>query len=203
MAVADLQNAGYLDFLLRRSETRRPLNMLANVFDEVQDYRIQSVAWRDFEKAAVFLAKIGREATIMSNDVDYPALKRLLSKVAQMIELERRRVRARTNASYLGAWERLWPGHPRRQGIQRRIDLDARLQIQAAKMFRTFLHRDEGVSLRTIARLVVLTYIICGLAMESQEDGLLRIVGLGPNRTISVRSVEEKLRRGRIRGTAF
>ena len=62
-------------------------------------------------------------------------------------------------------------------------------------MFRTFLHRDEGVSLRTIARLVVLVYYIAELATENQKDGCLWT----SNRVITVRSVEDKVRRKGIR----
>jgi hypothetical protein len=62
-------------------------------------------------------------------------------------------------------------------------------------MFRTFLREDEGVSLRTIARLVVLVYKAAGLASEIKNDGVLRLPD--SHHAISVRSVEEKLRRRR------
>jgi hypothetical protein len=99
--------------------------------------------------------------------------------------------------SPMGPWELLWKDHPRMENLRRQLDLDARLQIQAAKMFRTFLHEDQGVSVRTIARLVVLVYQTAGLASEMGTEGFLRIVD--SRRKITVRSVEEKLRRKGIR----
>jgi hypothetical protein len=89
--------------------------------------------------------------------------------------------------SPLGVWERLWSRHARAETIRREIDLDARLQKQAAKMFRTFPSEDEGVSLRTIARLVVLVYQVGGIASYDKQTGQLVIVNSRPryNRTFS------------------
>jgi hypothetical protein len=65
-------------------------------------------------------------------------------------------------------------------------------QLQLAKMFLT---KENGVSLRTIARLVVLVYFVAELA--SKWDGRLQIGDSSD--FLSVRAVEEKLHRNRIR----
>ncbi len=82
------------------------------------------------------------------------------------------------------AWEQFWPRRPRSETISRGIDLDTRLQLQCAKMFRIFL---PAASVQTIARLIVLVYLVTGLAIETTYG--LSIVRR--RRPITVRSVRE------------
>src|SRR5467141_3780746 len=218
-AVAELQSAGYaqkskatpqddervsmFDFVLCKPGHRwRPKQMLGNILGEVEDYRQQKRDWNEkYRKTELFLARIGRSTFLRSKRVGAEVLKQLLMNTANLIEEQRRLVknlRNPTQRSPLGVWEQLWPNHIRRASIKREIDLDTRLQLQTAKMLRTFLHKDEGVSLRTIARLVVLVYKTAGLASLDSEDGTLFIAG--SRRTITCRSVEEILRHNRIDG---
>ena len=191
------------DFVLCMSiHGRRPREMLRRILDEIEDYKKQKLIWKEkYRETERFLARIGRSIFRRGKRAGEEALKQLLKNTANLIEEQRRLVknlRDPTQRSPLGVWERLWMNHPRRTSINRGIDLDTGLQLQIAKMLRTFLHKDEGVSLRTIARLVVLVYQVAGLAnMDVKNDTL---VIAGSQRTISVRSVEEILRRNRIEG---
>jgi len=207
-AVEDLKRAGYSEGNVRTSmftfvrcepsEGWRPREMLRNVFAEVLDYMKQRLAWKkEFRDIQYFLAKLERKAVLKSGKISRPSLKRLVSNTAEMIERRRKALATYMSGSLprspLGRWETLWTQHGRAEQIDREIELDTRLQLQCAKMFRTFLHEDEGVLLRTIARLVVLVYKAAALASESKNEGFLRISDSG--RAIRVRSVEEKLRR--------
>ena len=178
----------------------RPWSMLGGIVGEVKDYKRQRLAWKkESRDAEVLLAEVGRRVKLRGLDVVDPRLKSLLASAAKMIERYRLALRSPARPakdSPLGVWERLWTGHERSTDINRGIDLDTRLQSQSAKMLRTFLHRDDGVSLRTIARLVVLVYLAAGLASEGKDGCLLIADSKHP---ITWRTVEDKLRRKRIR----
>lgn len=179
----------------------RPTEMLTKVFAEVTDYKRRKLDWqKEFRITEMFLDKIYRATSRQKVRVKDSRLKRLLANTAAMIEKRRvalKLFRDSNQSSPLGVWERLWPEHARKEIVSREIDLDTRLQLQVAKMFRTFLGRDDGVSLRTIARLVVLVYEVADLASETDNDGFLRTPD--SNRKITTRSVEEKLRRKGMR----
>jgi hypothetical protein len=79
--------------------------------------------------------------------------------------------------------------YPRK--LTRRIDLDSRFQVRFAVVLRHYLQlKITHVSLTTIARLVVLTYICGGLAGE--QGGKLTIAGTGKRLTVG--AVDQKLR---------
>ena len=127
---------------------------------------------KEFRDAELLLAGIRRRLTrrsLRAGDLRLP--KRLLANTAEVVQRRNivlREFRARVKPSPLGVWERLWSQNARVKDINREIELDTRLQVQSAKMFRTFLHRDDGVSFRTIARLVVLVYFVTGLASRKK-----------------------------------
>jgi hypothetical protein len=76
-------------------------------------------------------------------------------------------------------------------------DLDRRFQLRVALILRSYLPQDLGISLRTISRLTVLTYI-CGELRTEGPDGL----SLKPNvkgGEIGVGGVDQKLRDAGIR----
>jgi hypothetical protein len=189
------------DFVFCKPAHRwRPRKMLCHILDEVDDYKKQKLTREEqYRKTELFLARIGRSTALQGKRVGAETLKQLLKNTARLIEEQRRLVRSLRNPtqrSPLGVWEQLWGSHVRKSSINREIDLDTRLQLQIAKMFRTFLHKDEGVSLRTIARLVVLVYKVAGLASIDSKNETLVIAG--SPRTITWRSVEEILRRYRL-----
>ena len=176
----------------------RPTDMLERVFAAVEDYKKTKLSWKkEFLSTELYLAKIGQRVGLRGARTENRLLKGLLSNLQDAIEEKRKMVRATGDSSRrspLGPWAGLWPKRIRVAEIKREIDLDTRLQIESAKMFRIFLHEDEGVSLRTIARLIVLVYSAAGIATEpAGNEGELTIVG--SSRSISVRSVEDKLRK--------
>jgi hypothetical protein len=178
----------------------RPREMLRKVFAEVTEYKRQRISLqKEFRDAELLLAQLERAVTLRNIRTNHPLLKRFLSNTAEVVERRRKIVSKFISRlplrSPLGAWEKLWPQLKRGEITRLAVDLDTRLQLQCAKMFRTFLREDEGVSLRTIARLVVLVYKAAGLASEIKNDGVLRLPD--SHHAISVRSVEEKLRRRR------
>ena len=178
----------------------RPIEMLSKVFAEVTDYKRRKLAWRkEYRNTEMFLAKIYRATSREKVRVKDSRLKRLLANTADTIDLRRialKNFRDPNQRSPLGAWERLWSQHARKKIVGREIGLETRLQLQVAKTFRIFLHKDEGVSLRTIARLVVLVYQVAGLARLDLKNETLIISGSW--RSVTCRSVEEILRRYRI-----
>jgi hypothetical protein len=219
-AVKELKHAGYtikprsspeqrismLSFVCCDPDQRwRPREMLRKVLSEVEDYKRRKLAWKgEFRETELFIARIARQAHRRSVDAVDPRLKKLLETTAALIEQARPLLNEFRDPAYrspLGVWERLWPQHARKEIFDRRIELDTHLQVQAAKMFRTFLHDDEGVSLRTIARLVVLVYLVAGLASERKDkkdpEPLLWIAD--SQRVITRRTVEDKLRRRGLR----
>lgn len=73
-------------------------------------------------------------------------------------------------------------------------ELDSRFQIRLGTTFRVFLRKEDGISLRTVARLVVLFLYVAGLAEEDGNGVKLRHSGL----SVSVSTVVQKLRRARV-----
>jgi hypothetical protein len=59
-------------------------------------------------------------------------------------------------------------------------------------ILRHYLRKDFDISLRTISRLTVLTYICGGLCVEDEENIILDVDG--KERTLTVGGIDEKLR---------
>src|SRR5579862_422985 len=181
-----------------------PREMLRFALAEVRAYEESKRAWqRESEAAELFLSSIYRQAMRWRAETQDATLKEFLAKMAAEIEKQRRELnRYRTDSGVLpiGYFEMFWKRFPRADVITRRIDIDTRLQLQLAKIFRTFLRKDDGVSTITIARMVVLVYKICGLAVEGGSDDQLWLPG--GKRKITVRNVEEKLRRKGLPGSS-
>ena len=79
--------------------------------------------------------------------------------------------------------------YPERLG--RRIDLDTRFQIRLGVILRSYLGKKEGVSLRTIARLVLLYYFCSGLVLvDAQNETRVR----GTKRLLTVGAIDQRLR---------
>jgi hypothetical protein len=82
----------------------------------------------------------------------------------------------------------------------RDIDLDGWFQITLAITFRFFLREEDGVTLQTIGRLVVLFYVCCGFT-KYEKDHKANPVSLKTRYTgdlLTVDAVVQKLRGARI-----
>lgn len=75
----------------------------------------------------------------------------------------------------------------------KKLDLDARFQVRVATILRSYLQRDFKISLKTISRLTLLTYI-CGNLGHENEDNLA--VG---SREITVGAIDQKLREAKLK----
>jgi hypothetical protein len=71
----------------------------------------------------------------------------------------------------LTQWERILDKTKYPRNLIRQIDLDTRFQVRVAKILRRYLPKRAGISLRTISRLAVLTYI-CGKLRAEGPDRL-------------------------------
>jgi hypothetical protein len=88
--------------------------------------------------------------------------------------------------------EKVFDGAKYPTDLVKRIDLDYRFQVRVAKILRSHLAHTCGISLRTISRLTVLTYLCGGLGRENiNSDGL---VVSGRKREITVTGVDQLLR---------
>jgi hypothetical protein len=74
--------------------------------------------------------------------------------------------------------------------LLKRIDLDRRFQVRVATILRFYLRRNDKISLRTVSRLTVLTYIAGNLGREDDDRVLLN----GRKRAITVGGVDQILR---------
>jgi len=80
------------------------------------------------------------------------------------------------------------------RNLVRQIDLDKRFQLRVAVILRSHLRQDFGVSLRTISRLTVLTYICGRLRVEGPDRLFLFLKPNVKSGEISVGGVDQKLR---------
>jgi hypothetical protein len=74
--------------------------------------------------------------------------------------------------------------------LLKRIDLDRRFQVRVATILRSYLFREDRISLRTIARLTVLTYISGDLGRQEEDSVILE----KRKRPITVSSVDQIIR---------
>jgi hypothetical protein len=72
--------------------------------------------------------------------------------------------------SRVGYWEEIvWPKVRRRNVVTRKLQLDTRLQIEVGKVLAFYL-RENGISLETIARLILLAYWAANLSEPFTEN---------------------------------
>jgi hypothetical protein len=120
----------------------------------------------------------------------------LLKELRKKVERTRKAagwLRKEKKNRHVGVWQQVWPKIPRRNLVSRRIELDTRLQVELGKMLADYL-RPEGISLETIARLILLAYWAGGL---SEMDGdVIRTTYTG--RELKVRNIRENLRESRL-----
>jgi hypothetical protein len=76
------------------------------------------------------------------------------------------------------------------------MDFDGRFQVRVGTVFRAFLPSKSGncVNRLTIARLVMLVYLVARLAED--KKGTVTIVATG--RKLDVKNIEQNLERGEI-----
>jgi hypothetical protein len=204
-AVAELRGKKMLHFLLCEKKPYRtksgrmeqqdnwpewqPHDLLRRLTLEMKIYRHEAEARlvdRDFREVDDFLRGILQRITKRENQTRFKEFR------AVFFDLRKRIERARNRLAGFRKWEfagLLWPELPRVNRITRAIDRDTRLQVELGKMFADYL-RQNGVSLETIARLVLLAYLVGKLAAKDKDD----IRTIYTDQIITVRKVRDKLR---------
>src|SRR5216683_1592523 len=102
----------------------------------------------------------------------YPNVKKNLLKASRSCKLQREELKRQHKLPWRnrGGFLQIVQNEPKYRKIpQRNLDLDSRLQIRVAALFRSILPKSDGVSLRTISRLVVLFYVCIGF-VEYRPD---------------------------------
>lgn len=99
-------------------------------------------------------------------------------------------LRVKRDTSTYGFWEELiWPDVPIRKVVARKIELDTRFQIEVGKVLAFYL-RERRVSLRTIARLILLAYWAGNLSECTEKFTQSKYTG----RAIRVKNIYDNLR---------
>ena len=128
----------------------------------------------------------------------YPETASTLEKLSGQLDGERRFLKYQQKQSWMfpmaagGVHFRVLRMRP--VPLQER-ELDSRFQLRLAFVLRVYLRKDYGISLTTIARLVVLFLVCAGLAQPNV--GEVRLLHNG--HPVSVRNVLQKLRRGGLK----
>ena len=169
-----------------------------------------------FRHADEFLMKMSKRFEKEARQSEPNDVKRILQEYAKNFEKTRRRL----EWVHVGEIGRIWERPPGAMGEilishkykkkrpTREVDLDMLFQIRLALILRTFLPKaysfrkkvstgkrsqaqtEKGINLQTIARLVVLVYIVAALAKETDDGHLL----IAHNRKeLVVQDVEQRL----------
>jgi hypothetical protein len=197
-AVAELQRKKMFNFLLckKRSEIYwQAEDLLSRIVDEMKAYRKEAsgrLVKEHYDDIDEFLKKDSIRIKRQEERTTIQELKSLLKYLRKKVERTRktaRRLKKGKKDWPFGVWRLLWPEIPRKNLVSRKIELDTRLQVELGKMFADYL-RPEGVKLETIARLILLAYLVGGL---SGMDGKV-IRTIYTDRVLKVRNIRENLR---------
>jgi hypothetical protein len=134
------------------------------------------------------------------NEGNLRELKSLLEDLRKKVEGTQRAVdllKKRKANWHFGMWRQLWPEIPRRNIVSRKIELDTRLQVELGKIFAGYLGR-EGVSLETIARLILLAYSAGRLSGMDGDDTRTILT----NRVLNVRNIRDNLTEAGLQNAA-
>jgi hypothetical protein len=226
-AVAELRDKKMLNFLLCEKKPYRtksgkmqwhdnwpewqPNDLLDRVLQEMRIYRDEAeirLVEGSFKDVDDFLKSVSQRIETEESKTKFGDLKSVLSDLRKDVERARRTVSQRKDTkknSQFGIWRHFWPKVPRTNLVSREIDRDTQLQVELGKMFSFYL-RQNGVSLETIARLILLAYRVGGLA--AQDGDVTRTIythqkvtpkDIRENqRKLTVRNIRENLRYKRL-----
>ena len=196
--VAELKAKGVVKFLLCEEQPEgawQAHDLFDRVLDEMKAYRAEATARRIkeyFEDVDEFLESEMKRIQKREDRARIPELKSLLQDLEKTVERTRRTLnwlKKRKQEWQFGAWKRFWPEIPRKNLVESKIDLDMRLQAEMGKMLADYLV-PEGVSLETIARLILLAYCAGELAEIKDGDPKTKF----GDRTLRVRNIRDILR---------
>lgn len=172
----------------------------------LEDYRQEVDVWQtrglllrqELREDKRYFVKLQSQLTEKEECARMPALKleftRLRKEVGRSLHtldaFEQRTLDTKFVHSPIGAWELLWPEQEYRHFVRRALELDTRLQVEVGKILGTFL-RQYRITLTTICRLVLLAYLVAGLAELNPSND--KVQTLVTNRTLNVRKIQDNL----------
>jgi hypothetical protein len=197
-AVAELKAKGIFEFLMCENRSNgewQARDLFQRVLREMWLYReeAQHGLVKDcYSEIANFLkveeVRIHKKACL----VHVQEVSTLLQDLRKKVQRARKTLdalRERRQKWTHGQWQRLWETVPRKNLVPRNIELDTRLQVEIGKMFADYLVL-EGVSVETIARLIILVYRAGELC--AMYEGEVRTIYT--NRALDVRNIRDILR---------
>ena len=200
VAIAELKRKGMYEFLLGKQVEVNAQILIERVVEELKAYQKEAqgvLAKEHFDDIDNFLKRELERIQAKEDRMRVSSLKALLARLRAKVEAARRSLDAikRQKRDWQFGWQQFWPELPRKHLVERRIELDTRLQVELGKIFADYLRpedRRERVTLETIARLVLLAYLVGGQAAEEKQTGLIRTHGT--RRTLTVRNIRDNLR---------
>jgi hypothetical protein len=224
-AVTELRRKGVWDFLRCEKDWKndwRSQDCLRRILAELNRYRRETQAWKqtgllarqELKEGSQFLSKLESQLAKKEEKSRTPILKYHLRKTRKQVtesqealkNFKKLATKTRFVHSPLGSWELLWPKQKAEMYVRRGIQLDSRLQFQLGKMLSTFL-REDGITLKTISRLIVLAYWVAEIAVpyvDKDSETVQRLKTIYTERDLSVRNVQDNLiQRGLNKAEAF
>jgi hypothetical protein len=198
LAVAQLQRKKMFEFLLseEKSETKwQAEDLFGRILDEMKSYRQEAMGRlikEHYDDLDEFLNGLIRKIQTKEENVRIAELKSLLKDLRKTVERTRKMagwLRKNRRNRHFGVWQHRWPEMLRNNLVSGKFELDKRLQIELGKMLADYL-RPEGISLETIARLILLAYWAGGLSEMIGDE--IRTTYTG--RELKVRNIRDNLR---------
>ena len=172
IAVAELKRNEAFEFLLgdgKWAHNRQTQHLFRKMFHEINVYRKEAQARpikHHIDEAEKRLIAHAKQIQKEMDEESIADLKRVYERLRVDIYEKRGRlhaIRVLTPKKF-GFWvEMIWRDLPSRNMAARTIELDTRLQVELGKVL-VFYLRERKVSLRTIARLILLAYWAGGLS---------------------------------------
>ena len=199
-AVAELQATDNYEFLLH-GDSHRFDWLFGQIIEELEVYLKESEDGLVKEHYKSAYKTLRRVSTVIQKEEKSNKVVRLQSlfrRLREYVEKEIPDVDYNNGLRKAGStsFQQLWPEVPRPTFVERRMDLDSRLQMELGKLFASFL---GDISMATIARLILLTYRVGGLA--AKKDGKTHIITT--NKIVTVRTIRDKIEAARLHKAQF
>jgi len=204
-AVAELKRKKMYEFLLCEWAQYHAKILIERMVEEMKAHRTEAMnrlAQEHFDEVYQFLSREINRIQAKQDITTVPSLKALLARLKRHAERARKTVgtlKEQKRDWHFGTWRQFWPELPRKNLVERKIELDTRLQVELGKMLADYLRpreRAERVSLETIARLILLAYLAGELATEEEKTGMIHTHVT--NRILTVRNIRENLRYAKL-----
>jgi hypothetical protein len=204
-AIRELQTKGMYEFLLFEKEPEnewQSSDLFGRILTEMKAYRSEAEHRRIkeyFDDVDAFLKTESARIQRRENSIPIQDLRLLLQSLGKDVERTRKaleRLLKRREAWQFGQSKYLWPDSPRKNLVGKKIELDTRLQVEIGKAFGGYLF-PNGITVETIARLIVLAYFAAGLAEIVEGMPITKYT----TKSLDVRNIRDILRANKITKT--